>query len=138
MAHSEPALIGLIPKNIVLSKLFKLLLVYWAKICTYLSEPNLKPMKNILFAALLGSASALVVTPVVAVAAPAQTTPAAGEAPSAKEMKKIRKARKQTGPEVYKGTVAEQSRIVTDAPGAEKEDGDATSKKEQRKMKKNK
>jgi hypothetical protein len=96
-------------------------------------------MKNILFAALLGSASALVVAPAIAVAAPAQTTPVAGQAPSAKEMKKIRKARQQNGPEVYKGTVAEQRRIVTDAPGAEKEDGDDTpSKKEQRKMKKNK
>ena len=119
------------------SKLSRVLLVYWAEICTYLSGPNPKPMKNILFAALLGSVSALVIAP--ATAALAQTTPAAGQAPSPKEMKKIRKARKQNGPEVYKGTVAEQRRIVTDAPGAEKEDGDDTpSKKEQRKMKKNK
>jgi uncharacterized membrane protein len=95
-------------------------------------------MKNILFAALLGSASALVAAPVAAVAAPSQTTPAAGEAPSPKEMKHIRKMRKQNGPEVYKGTVAEQRRIVTDAPGAEKEGDDDMSKKEQRKMKKNK
>lgn len=93
-------------------------------------------MKNILLAALLGSASALVAAPVAA--APSQTTPpAAGQAPSPKEMKHIRKMRKQNGPEVYKGTVAEQRRIVTDAPGAEKEDGDDTPKKE-RKAKKNK
>lgn len=91
-------------------------------------------MKNILFAALLGSATAFVAAP-----ATAQTTPVAGQAPSPKEMKHIRKMRKQNGPEVYKGTVAEQRRIVTDAPGAEKEDGDDMSKKEQRKMmKKNK
>lgn len=96
-------------------------------------------MKNILFAALLGSASALVVAPAIAVAAPAQTTPAAGQAPSPKEMKQIRKARKQNGPEVYKGTVAEQRRIVTDAPGAEKDsdEGDVEASRKARKSKKN-
>lgn len=97
-------------------------------------------MKHILFAALLGSASAYVAAPTTAVAMPAtisQTTPpAAGQAPSAKEMKRIRKQRKQNGPEVYKGTVAEQSRIVNDAPGSEKDDKEGTSKKE-RKMEKN-
>lgn len=96
-------------------------------------------MKNILFAALLGSVSALVAAPAIAVAAPTQTTPAAGQAPSSKEMKKIRKARKQNGPEVYKGTVAEQRRIVTDAPGAEKDDesGDTEASRKMRKSKKN-
>ncbi|QKG55375.1 hypothetical protein GKZ68_01220 [Hymenobacter sp. BRD128] len=99
-------------------------------------------MKNILFIALFASATAAKAAPAPTIAAPAtvkQTVPAAGQAPSAKEMKKIRKQRKQNGPEVYKGTVAEQRRIVTDAPGAEKDkdnDGDETSKKE-RKSKKN-
>ena len=93
-------------------------------------------MKNILFAALLGGAFALVIAPTTA---SAQTTPAAGQAPSSKEMKKIRKARKQNGPEVYKGTVAEQRRIVTDAPGAEKDDesGDTDASRKTRKSKKN-
>jgi Skp family chaperone for outer membrane proteins len=103
----------------------------------YLSPHILKTMKNILFIALLGSASALIAAPTIAVAAPAQTAPAADQAPSHKELKKIRKARQKTGPEVYKGTVAEQRRIVTDAPGAEKEDGDDTSSKKERKSKKN-
>ena len=90
-------------------------------------------MKTLLFAALLASAT-------VAEAAPAtvnQTSPAAGQAPSAKEMRKIRKARKQNGPEVYKGTVAEQRRIVTDAPGAEKDDTDGDVSKKERKSRKN-
>ena len=93
-------------------------------------------MKNILFAALLGGVSALVIAPATA---SAQTMPPAGQAPSAKEMKKIRKARKQNGPEVYKGTVAEQRRIVTDAPGAEKDDenGDTDTSRKTRKSKKN-
>jgi hypothetical protein len=90
-------------------------------------------MKTLLFAALLASAS-------VAEAAPStvsQTSPAAGQAPSAKEMRRIRKQRKLNGPEVYKGTVAEQSRIVTDAPGAEKDDTDGATSKKERKSKKN-
>ncbi|MDO7885826.1 hypothetical protein [Hymenobacter cheonanensis] len=92
-------------------------------------------MKNILFAALLGSVTAFVAAPVAA--APSQTTPAAGQAPNSKEMKQIRKARKQNGPEVYKGTVAEQRRIVTDAPGAEKDDDNTSdTPKKDRKMKK--
>ncbi|MBO2030372.1 hypothetical protein J4D99_03125 [Siccationidurans ginsengisoli] len=99
-------------------------------------------MKTLLFAALLGSVSAVEAAPSTAVVAPAtisQTTPAAGQAPSAKEMKRIRKQRKQNGPEVYKGTVAEQRRIVTDAPGAEKDDDNTSdTPKKDRKMKKNK
>jgi hypothetical protein len=93
-------------------------------------------MKNILFAALLGGASALILTPATA---SAQTTAPAGQAPSAKEMKKIRKEREKNGPEVYKGTVAEQRRILTDAPGAEKDDesGDASTSRKTRKSKKN-
>ena len=98
-------------------------------------------MKTILFAALLASVSAVEAAPTTIAVAPAtisQTAPAAGQAPTPKEMKRIRKQRKQNGPEVYKGTVAEQRRIVTDAPGAEKDDNDGDlSKKEQRKMKKN-
>jgi hypothetical protein len=97
-------------------------------------------MKNILFVALFAGASAVQaapVTPSVAVSK-ALTTLAPEQTPMSKQdMKRQRKLRKQNGPEVYKGTVAEQRRIVTDAPGAEKEDGDDAPKKE-RKMKKNK
>jgi len=86
-------------------------------------------MKNILFVALLAGASAFE-------AAPATAATTQGQEPATKkEAKRQRKMRKQTGPEVYKGTVAEQSRIVTDAPGAEKEDND--SPKRERKAKKN-
>lgn len=101
-------------------------------------------MKTLLFAALLGSVSAVEAAPTATVATPttvSQTSPAAGQAPSAKEMKRIRKQRKQNGPEVYKGTVAEQRRIVTDAPGAEKDGSESdsdTPKKERKMMKKNK
>jgi len=97
-------------------------------------------MKNILFVALFAGASAVQAAPVspsVAVST-ALTVSAPSQTPMSKEdMKRQRKLRKQNGPEVYKGTVAEQRRIVTDAPGAEKEDGEDTPKKE-RKMKKNK
>ncbi len=95
-------------------------------------------MKNILLAALVAGASAVQAAPSPsAVTATAFTIAAPSQAPMSKaEMKRIRKARKQNGPEVYKGTVAEQRRIVTDAPGAEKEDNDNTPKRE-RKMKKN-
>jgi hypothetical protein len=96
-------------------------------------------MKNILFAALVASASAVQAapsSPSVTVAT-ALSVSAPNQTPMSKsEMKRQRKMRKQNGPEVYKGTVAEQRRIVTDAPGAEKEDGDDSPKKE-RKMKKN-
>lgn len=95
-------------------------------------------MKNILFVALLASASAAQAAP-VSVVAPvtiSQTTPTQ-EPMSKSEMKKMKKARQQNGPEVYKGTVAEQRRIVTDAAGAEKEDGDGTVSRKERKGKKN-
>ena len=97
-------------------------------------------MKNILFAALVAGASAVQAAPVLPAAAvsTALTASAPSQTPMSKsDMKRQRKMRKQNGPEVYKGTVAEQRRIVTDAPGAEKEDGDEAPKKE-RKMKKNK
>jgi hypothetical protein len=98
-------------------------------------------MKNILFVALLAGASAVQAAPAspsVAVST-ALTASAPSQTPMSKEdMKRQRKLRKQNGPEVYKGTVAEQRRIVTDAPGAEKEDGDDASPKKERKMKKNK
>ncbi len=93
-------------------------------------------MKNILFVALLASASAVQASP-VSVATPVaarQTTPTQ-EPMSKSEAKKMKKVRKQNGPEVYKGSVAEQSRIVTDAAGAEKENGDVS--KKERKSKKN-
>lgn len=97
-------------------------------------------MKNILFVALLAGASAAQAAPTSPSTAvlTALTASAPSQTPMSKaDMKRQRKLRKQNGPEVYKGTVAEQRRIVTDAPGAEKEDGDDTPKKE-RKMKKNK
>lgn len=87
-------------------------------------------MKNILFVALLAGASAFEAAPAIAA-----TTQGQEPVATKKEVKRQRKMRKQTGPEVYKGTVAEQSRIVTDAPGAEKEDSD--SPKRERKAKKN-
>ncbi len=95
-------------------------------------------MKNILLAALVAGVSAVQAAPTSpsTTVATTLTIAAPSQAPMSKtELKRIRKARKQNGPEVYKGTVAEQRRIVTDAPGAEKEDDD-TSKKE-RKAKKN-
>lgn len=97
-------------------------------------------MKNILFVALLAGASAVQAAPVSpsATVSTALTVAAPSQTPMSKaDMKRQRKLRKQNGPEVYKGTVAEQRRIVTDAPGAEKEDGDDTSSKKARKNKKN-
>lgn len=77
--------------------------------------------------------AAPVATSAVAPATISQAAPS--QAPMSKdEMKRRRKMKKNTGPEVYKGTVAEQSRIVTDAPGAEKEDEGS---KKERKAKKN-
>ena len=81
-------------------------------------------MKILLLLAFLAGATAVEAAP----AAPASTTQAApGQVPmSKKEMKRKRKSRLRNGPEVYKGTVAEQSRIITDAAGSEKDkDGDA-------------
>lgn len=87
------------------------------------STPIFQPMKNILSLALLVGTATLAAQPALAQTGPAPT--------SKKEMKQQRKARKQTGPEVYKGTVAEQSRIITDAAGSEKDrdESDATSTK---------
>lgn len=45
--------------------------------------------------------------------------------------KKARKARRQKGPEVYKGPVAEQQRLIEDAPNAQK---DADPAKEESKV----
>ena len=53
------------------------------------------------------------------------------------ELKQRRKARRQNGPQVYKGTVAEQNRILTDAAGSEKEDGTTETPRKERKNKKN-
>lgn len=80
-------------------------------------------MKSILLLALFASALAFEATPALA-----QAT----QEPMSKSAKKARrKARRQNGPEVYKGSVAEQRRIVTEAAGAERDDnsGDDTSTK---------
>jgi hypothetical protein len=87
-------------------------------------------MKNILLLAFLAGAIAVE-------AAPATINHVSQDQPlSKKELKERRKARRQNGPQVYKGSVAEQQRIVTDAQGAEKEDGEGNTRKE-RKNKKN-
>ena len=85
------------------------------------------PMKNILLLAalLLG-----------VVAAEAQTSQ---EPMNTKEAKKaMRKKRRQNGPEVYKGSVAEQRRIVTDAPGSQRDEEAADAKAEKKAAKRNK
>ena len=97
-------------------------------------------MKNILLLALLAGATAAQAAPTAPTTlaatyqdAPTQTAPS--QKPMSKaEMRQMKKARKQNGPEVYKGSVAEQRRILTDASGAEKEDGEV-SKKERRNKK---
>ncbi len=96
-------------------------------------------MKNILFIALLAAASAVEAAPLTSSAALPltikQTTP--DQAPMSKaELKRRRKLRNQNGPEVYKGSVAEQNRIITDAAGSQKDDGEVASPKG-RKNKKN-
>lgn len=96
-------------------------------------------MKNILFVALLAGASAVEAAPLTSSATLPltikQTTP--DQAPMSKaELKRRRKLRKQNGPEVYKGSVAEQNRIITDAAGSQKDDGEVASPKG-RKNKKN-
>jgi|GEM_PF-1338280 len=98
-------------------------------------------MKNILFAALLAGASAVEAAPLTPSVATsltvAQTAP--DQAPMSKaELRRRRKLRKQNGPEVYKGSVAEQNRIINDVAGSEKEDRDETPAKERKsKRKKN-
>ncbi|MBJ6145019.1 hypothetical protein [Hymenobacter sp. BT559] len=87
-------------------------------------------MKNLLLLAALAFA-----TTEAATAAPSQT------APSGTMTKKERKAARQAArqakdPQVYKGSVAEQRRVLTDAPGAEDTDnGDNTTTKSKRKSK---
>lgn len=87
-------------------------------------------MKNLLLLAALGLATAEVAT-----AAPSQTAPTSTM--TKKERKAARQAARQAkAPQVYKGTVAEQNRVVTDAPGAEDSDnGDNTTAKSKRKSK---
>lgn len=86
-------------------------------------------MKNLLLLAALAFA-----TTEVATAAPSQTTPSGTM--SKKERKAARQAARQAkAPQVYKGSVAEQSRVVTDAPGAEDSDGDNTKSKRKSKSK---
>jgi len=86
-------------------------------------------MKNILLFAFLAGAT-------VVEAAPASADRVNQDQPlSKKEIKQRRKARRQNGPQVYKGTVAEQSRILTDAQDADKED--RNNARRQRKAKKN-
>jgi hypothetical protein len=84
---------------------------------------TLLAMKNLLLLAAL-----VVATTEVASAAPTQTTPTSTM--TKKERKAARQAARQAkAPQVYKGTVAEQSRVITDAPGAEDSDnGDNTTK----------
>jgi len=86
-------------------------------------------MKNLLLLALLAGAT-------VVEAAPASTDHVSQDQPlNKKEIKQRRKARRQNGPQVYKGTVAEQSRVLSDAQDADKEDrGNA---RRQRKARKN-
>ena len=98
------------------------------------------PMKSLLFAALFAGTTAAEAAPAATLApepvAITQTAP--GQAPMSKEeMKRRRKLRRKNGPEVYKGSVAEQRRIVTDAAGSEKEDGEADVPRKERKSKKN-
>jgi hypothetical protein len=86
-------------------------------------------MKNLLLLAALTVASLEVAT-----AAPSQTTPSGTM--TKKERKAARQAARQAkAPQVYKGSVAEQSRVVTDAPGSEDSDGDNTTTKSKRKSK---
>lgn len=82
-------------------------------------------MKNLLLLA------ALAVATIEVSAAPSQTTP------TGTMTKKERKAARQAkAPQVYKGSVAEQRRVVTDAPGAEDSDnGDNTTTKSKKKSK---
>ena len=74
-------------------------------------------MKNFLLLALLATAT---------LGAEATTS----QAPTEKMTKKERKAARQAkSPQVYKGTVAEQRRVVTDAAGSESDSGDGTTTK---------
>lgn len=86
-------------------------------------------MKTTLLLALFAGALALEAAPALA-----QST----QTPMSKSEKKARrKARRQNGPEVYKGSVAEQRRILTEAAGSERDDnaGDDTSTKKTKRKK---
>ncbi|TDN35953.1 hypothetical protein E4631_04390 [Hymenobacter sp. UV11] len=96
-------------------------------------------MKNILFVALLAGASAVEAAPLTLPATLPLTikqTPQEQAPMSKAELKRRRKLRKQNGPEVYKGSVAEQNRIITDAAGSQKDDGEEVTTKT-KKSKKN-
>jgi len=81
-------------------------------------------MKNLLLLALLAAAT---------LEASATT---ARQEPAEKMSKKERKAARQAkAPQVYKGTVAEQRRVVTDAAGSESDTGDGTTTKSSKKSK---
>ena len=88
-------------------------------------------MKNLLLLSLL--AVATIEAPAV-LAAPTQTEPS-----TAKSAKQRRADRRAKTPQVYKGTVAEQSRLVTDAAGSEDDQasGDDTGKKAKKAKRKN-
>ncbi|MVN77983.1 hypothetical protein GO988_16760 [Hymenobacter sp. HMF4947] len=90
-------------------------------------------MKNLLLLAFLAGATAVEAAPL----APVSTTHVnQDQTPDKKDLKRQRKLRKQTGPEVYKGTVANQNRIINDAPGANKDDdGDDSPRKSKRSKK---
>jgi hypothetical protein len=85
-------------------------------------------MKNLLLLSLLAVAT---------VEAFAQTTPTSAEANSTtttatttrKSAKERRADRKAKAPQVYKGSVAEQRRLLTDADGADKDPDDAKAAK---------
>jgi hypothetical protein len=87
-------------------------------------------MKNLLLFSLLAAAT---------VDASAQTTPASTETTSAtttrKSAKQRRADRKTKAPEVYKGSVAEQRRLLTDADGADKDPDGADDTKASKKSK---
>ena len=96
-------------------------------------------MKNILFIALLAGTSAVEATPLSAASLPLtiQQTPQDPAPMSKAELKRRRKLRRQNGPEVYKGSVAEQTRVITDATGSQKDDGEAEAPKGKKGKKKN-
>jgi hypothetical protein len=89
-------------------------------------------MKNLLLLSLLAVAT---------VEASAQTTPTSAEATTTsatttrKTAKERRADRKSKSPEVYKGSVAEQHRLLTDADGADKDPDAADDTKPSKKAK---
>jgi hypothetical protein len=88
-------------------------------------------MKNLLLLSLLAVAT---------VEASAQTTPTSAEATTSatttrRTAKERRADRKSKSPEVYKGSVAEQHRLLTDADGADKDPDAADDTKPSKKAK---